>query len=60
MLEWAKPLLGPLFAWSAAAPRNARLPVPPLVRLTLLFLAEELESGRHFVDCLDPDLEVNE
>eukprot|EP00971_Amphidinium_carterae_P328441 6460323-Amphidinium_carterae.1 len=60
MLEWSRPLLGPLFAWSAAAPRQARLPIPPLVRLTLLFLAEELESGRHLVECTDPDLEVHE
>ncbi|CAE8623280.1 unnamed protein product [Polarella glacialis] len=51
VLLWAKPFLAPLYAWSAAAPAEATIRVPKMIRLTLLFLEEQLTEGRHMLPC---------
>ncbi|CAE8607179.1 unnamed protein product, partial [Polarella glacialis] len=51
VLLWAKPFLAPLYAWSAAAPSEATIRVPKMIRLTLLFLEEQLKDGRHMLPC---------
>ena len=51
VLEWAKPFLGPAYAWTAAAPLGAVLPVPNAILLTLLWIIDSLESGHRMVPC---------
>lgn len=51
ILEFYKPFLAPLYAWSAAAPLGAVLAVPPLVRLTLSWIIGQLESGKRMTPC---------
>jgi hypothetical protein len=51
ILEFYKPFLAPLYAWSAAAPLGAVLAVPPLVRLTLSWITAQLTSGKRMVSC---------
>ena len=51
ILEFYKPFLAPLYAWSAAAPLGAVLAVPPLVRLTLSWIVGQLESGKRMTPC---------
>ena len=45
-LEWARPFLGPLYAWCARLPQSSCLALPPMVRTTLLFLRDQLTLGR--------------
>jgi hypothetical protein len=47
LLEWCRPFLAPLYAWSAAAPDGAVLPIPAIVRTVLEFIVGELRSGKH-------------
>ena len=54
VLEYYRPFLSPLFAWSAAAPPSAVLKVPPMVRLTLSWIVERLRSGRRTTICKRP------
>ena len=51
ILEFYKPFLAPLYAWSSAAPPGAVLAVPPLVRLTLSWITAQITSGRRMVSC---------
>ncbi|CAE8640253.1 unnamed protein product [Polarella glacialis] len=51
VLLWAKTFLAPLDAWSAAAPSEATIRVPKMIRLTVLFLEEQLKDGRHMLPC---------
>ena len=46
VVEYYRPFLSPMFAWVAAAPAGAVLPVPPMVLLVLDWIARELETGR--------------
>ena len=46
VVEYYRPFLAPMFAWTASAPAGAVLPVPPMVLLTLNWIAKELETGR--------------
>lgn len=48
-LEWVKPFLGPAYAWTAAAPLGAVLPVPAAIWLTLNWIVELLENGQRTV-----------
>jgi hypothetical protein len=49
VLTWCKPFLAPLFSWAAVARRRPssgeRLQLPPLVRLSLVYLEEQLTKG---------------
>jgi hypothetical protein len=54
VLEFYRPFLAPLYSWSAAAPRNAVLKVPPMVRLTLSWIISELKIGRRVTLCKKP------
>ena len=54
VLEFYKPFLAPLYSWSAAAPRDAVLKVPPMVRLTLSWIVSELKTGRRYSLCKKP------
>jgi hypothetical protein len=45
-LEWGKPFLAPLYSWTSALPSGTYLPLPPMVRTTLLWLRDQLASGR--------------
>ena len=41
-LEYALPALGPLHAWAAVAPRYGRPLLPAMIRVIMLWLAEEI------------------
>ena len=43
ILKWLKPVLSPLYAWSATVPDSAVLLIPTLVKTVLSFLADQLE-----------------
>ena len=45
ILEWARPFLAPMYAWTAAAPGGAVLPLPSVVRLTLTWLVDQRWSA---------------
>ena len=60
VLEWARPFLGPLYAWSAAAPLGAALPPPESVRLVLAWLADQLGQGRRHITCSRPHVDLGE
>jgi hypothetical protein len=45
-LEFLRPFLGPLYAWSAAGPKFAQPKLPTLIVLILKFLAAELKEVR--------------
>ena len=47
VLEFYKPFLAPMFAWCAAAPQGAVLPVPPLILFTLDWIVNQLSTGRN-------------
>ena len=57
VLEWHRPFLAPLYAWTAAAPAGAYLPLPPLVALVLRHLRDRLRSGARTVPCRMPTSE---
>ena len=54
VLEFHRPFLSALYAWSAAAPLGAVLPVPPLVRLTLSWIMDQFRTGRRTTCCRKP------
>jgi len=54
ILEWARPFLAPMYAWTAAAPGGAVLPLPSVVRLTLTWLVDQLRAGGRVVVCGQP------
>ena len=58
VLEYYKPFLAPLYSWSAAAPRDAVLKVPPMVRLTLSWIVSELKTGRRYSLCKKPSKQL--
>ena len=53
VLTWCKPFLAPLFSWAAVARRRPspgeRLKLPLLVRLSLVYLEEQLTKGERVV-----------
>jgi len=53
VLTWCKPFLAPLFSWAAVARRRPssgeRLRLPLLVRLSLVYLEEQLTKGERMV-----------
>lgn len=51
VLEWHKPFLAPLYAWTAAAPQGAFLPHPPAVQLALLHLRDRFREGARTFSC---------
>jgi hypothetical protein len=57
VLEWHRPFLAPLYAWTAAAPHGAYLPLPPMVALVLSHLRGRLLAGARTVRCLMPTRE---
>ena len=46
VVEYYRPFLAPMFAWTASAPAGAVLPVPPMILLVLDWITKELETGR--------------
>ena len=54
VLEYFRPFLAGLYAWGSAAPLGAVLPVPPLVRLTLSWIVQQLKEGRNMTMCRKP------
>ena len=46
-----RPFLGPLYAWAAAVPKHAVLPLPAMVRLIVLFLKRMLKEGFRSLPC---------
>ena len=52
VLEWHRPFLSPLYAWTAVMPQGRYVPLPPMVRITLVHLKSRLESGARMVKCL--------
>jgi len=50
VLEWDRPFLGPLYAWTAAVPASAFVRLPVLVRLILEYLAQRLATGLRVID----------
>ena len=59
LLQHAKPLLGPLYAWVAACPRTACVSLPPVLRVIMAYLADSLEA-RRVVDCTRPVVDWGE
>ena len=53
-LDWHRPFLGPLHAWTAAAPPGACLGLPVLVRLTLGYLRDRLRAGSFMTAAVAP------
>ncbi|CAE8670254.1 unnamed protein product, partial [Polarella glacialis] len=51
VLEWSKPFLAPLYSWTAAAPQGAFLPVPSVIKLTLGWMLEQLETKNWMTLC---------
>jgi hypothetical protein len=51
VLEWHRPFLAPLYAWTAAAPAGAFLPHPPAVHLAIRHLHRRLVEGARAVNC---------
>ena len=52
-VEYIRPFLGPLYAWSSIGPRFARPKLPVMVVMIMRYLAEELK-GNHMMPCEDP------
>eukprot|EP00969_Alexandrium_andersonii_P303062 13396384-Alexandrium_andersonii.AAC.1 len=48
VLEWDRPLFSVLFAWDAAAPDGAYLPLPPMVALTVKYLKDRHQAPTLF------------
>ena len=51
VIDLLRPFLGPLYAWAAAVPRFAVLPLPAMVRLIVLFLKRMLKEGFRSLPC---------
>ena len=60
MLEWARPFLAPMYAWTASAPSGAILSVPPLILLTLTWILDQLKTGGRTTPCRGKDVELGE
>jgi hypothetical protein len=60
VLEFARPFLSPLYAWTSAAPAGSVLPLPPMIRLTLTWILQELKGGRRTTDCRTPAAQLGE
>ena len=50
-IDLLRPFLGPLYAWAAAVPRYAVMPLPAMVRLIVLFLKRMLQEGFRSLPC---------
>jgi len=50
-LQYLRPFLGPLYAWSSAVPGGACLPLPGAIRLILTFMLKLLSAGPAMVPC---------
>jgi hypothetical protein len=51
VLEWSKPFLAPVYSWTAVAPQGAFLPIPPVIKLTLSWILEQLQTGKFMTPC---------
>ena len=60
VLEWARPFLGPIYAWSAAAPGGATLPVPEAVLLVVAWVAAQLKAGGRVTPCRKAEVALGE
>jgi hypothetical protein len=60
VLEWARPFLSPIYAWCAAAPPSAILPVPTMIKLTLIWIGKQLKEGNRMSDCTLPTKDYGE
>ena len=50
-LQFLRPFLGPLYAWSCAVPGGACIPLPGAIRLILTFMLKLLNAGPAMVPC---------
>ena len=47
VLDWERPLLGPLYAWSSAIQRKTgAMKLPVMLRVLMSWLADRLEGGK--------------
>ena len=60
LLEWSRPFLSAMYAWTASAPGHATLPVPPMILLTLTWLMNQLRSGRRTCSGRAPSASLGE
>ena len=51
VLEWHRPFLSPLYAWTAAVPPKAVVRIPVMIRLALQHLLERFKAGHRMVEC---------
>ena len=58
VLEFYRPFLAPMYSWCAASPPGSVLKVPPMVRLTLSWVVEQLRTGRRFSLCKKPSRDL--
>ena len=60
ILEWCRPFLAPMYAWCSVAPPHSVLPVPPLIKLTLSWIIQQLHEGNRMTDCTLPSSDLGE
>ena len=60
VMEWTKPLFAPVYAWVASVPGGACLVLPPMIRLVLTWLRDQLLEGRADTTCRRPQVELGE
>ena len=51
VLEWDRPFLGPIYAWSATVPASAYLQLPVLIKLILEHFRHRLQYGNRTIEC---------
>jgi hypothetical protein len=51
VLEWDRPFLGPIYAWSATVPAFAYIQLPVLIRLILEHFRHRLQYGNRTIEC---------
>ena len=52
VLEWHRPFLAPLYAWTAVVPQGAYIELPPMLRLVMMHLRNRMVEGARTVKCL--------
>ena len=54
VLQYLRPFLGPIYAWTSAVPGGACLPMPGAIKLILVSVKKMLEAGPTMIPCRAP------
>lgn len=60
VILWIKPFLSPLYAWSAAIPPSTTMRPPVTVLLTLSYIIQQLQLGKHMTPCRKLSVDLGE